>query len=45
MIACLRFETLTNHNFNIGGTYLFGPHMGVAPPPPPPPLRNKDNMC
>ena len=46
MIPYLRFETLKIHNLLGGGTYLSGPHMGVAPSPPPPQLqRNKDNMC
>lgn len=35
MIPFLRFETLEDHNLS-GGTYLSGPHMGVAPPPPHP---------
>ena len=35
MIPYLRFETLKDHNLS-GGTYLSGPHMGVAPLPPTP---------
>ena len=35
MIPYLRFETLKDHNLS-GGTYLPGPHMGVAPLPPTP---------